>query len=291
MEHFFSPANYDKLNHFYVFVFIFLFTDAKVLRKVTYYKCCPEPYPTLIYTIHFRRRGRFYLMNTILPSVMIAFLSFLSFFLPAGSGERTGLVITTLLSLAVFMMIVSENVPPTSEVFPLLGQLLTAIMGEIGVALIMNCLIISWADKDIPPPKFIKYIFKLSCKNSGNKISTKSQITNGKPVLYPEMNGHMKTPDPSQDILVEEFDTPYHARTETNKNENNLLRGKPADQSVIKHLSIISSAVKNNQEEGDIKQQWKRVTEIIDRICIFLFSLTVIITLAACLSLAPNLTM
>ena len=144
-----------------------------VERKVKRYDCCPEPYPELTYTLHLRRRARFFLMNTIVPSTLISFLAFLSFSLPPDSGERIGLVITTLLSLAVFMMIISDQIPPTSEVFPLLQKFLTAVMFEIGFALMANCVVISWASREGPPSPFLKKIlnfqfFKKALKDRNN---------------------------------------------------------------------------------------------------------------------------
>ena len=41
--------------------------------------------------------------------------------LPVESGEKVSLEITVLLSLAVFMLVVSESVPPSSDNFPIIG--------------------------------------------------------------------------------------------------------------------------------------------------------------------------
>lgn len=38
------------------------------------------------------------------------------------SGEKVTMGITTLLSMTVFMMLVAENMPPTSDVLPLIGN-------------------------------------------------------------------------------------------------------------------------------------------------------------------------
>lgn len=146
-------------------------------KHVNRYDCCPKAYPELHYTLHLRRRARFFLMNTIVPSTLISFLAFLSFSLPPDSGERIGLVITTLLSLAVFMMIISDQIPPTSEVFPLLQKFLTAVMFEIGIALMANCIVISWASREGPPSPFIKKIFSLELFKNAIRGRNKVKIT------------------------------------------------------------------------------------------------------------------
>ena len=39
--------------------------------NITFYSCCPEPYPDITYTIRLRRRPMFYVFNLILPCVLI----------------------------------------------------------------------------------------------------------------------------------------------------------------------------------------------------------------------------
>ena len=58
-------------------------------------------------------------------------LTLLSFFLPPDSGERITLVITNLLAMTVFMLIVAEIMPATSEVVPLISIYYTGIMFEV----------------------------------------------------------------------------------------------------------------------------------------------------------------
>lgn len=66
-----------------------------------------------------------------LPFFSILALTLLSFFLPPDSGERITLVITNLLAMTVFMLIVAEIMPATSEVVPLISIYYTGIMFEV----------------------------------------------------------------------------------------------------------------------------------------------------------------
>eukprot|EP00794_Sanderia_malayensis_P005368 gene5368-6039_t len=109
--------------------------------KIGYYSCCVEPYPSVIYKLSLRRRSTYYILNFFLPSCLISLMASVSFFLPETSGERVGLLITNLLSLAFFLMIVSNIVPPTSTVTPLLEVYLTAIFLEICMALVARSFI------------------------------------------------------------------------------------------------------------------------------------------------------
>ncbi|VEL14472.1 unnamed protein product [Protopolystoma xenopodis] len=54
-------------------------------------------------------------------------LTLISFLLPPDSGEKVTLGLTILLAYSVFMLLIAENMPPTSEFAPLLGELLGCI--------------------------------------------------------------------------------------------------------------------------------------------------------------------
>ena len=61
--------------------------SAPAERNVLKYFCCPEPYPDVTFTIIIKRRSLFYMMNLILPLVIITLLINVSFVLPAESGK------------------------------------------------------------------------------------------------------------------------------------------------------------------------------------------------------------
>jgi len=69
-----------------------------------------------------RRKPLFYVFNMILPCLLITLVALLGFYIPNDSGEKVSMGITTLLSMTVFLMLVTESMPPTSDVLPLVGQ-------------------------------------------------------------------------------------------------------------------------------------------------------------------------
>ena len=95
---------------------------TRVTRNVVYYPCCLEPFPDITFYIHIRRRVLYYMFNVIVPCVLLSFLSLTGFLLPPDSGEKVTLGLTVLLAFSVFMLLVAENMPPTSEYVPLIGK-------------------------------------------------------------------------------------------------------------------------------------------------------------------------
>jgi len=69
-----------------------------------------------------RRKPLFYVFNMILPCLLITLVALLGFYIPSDSGEKVTMGITTLLSMTVFLMLVAENMPATSDVLPLVGM-------------------------------------------------------------------------------------------------------------------------------------------------------------------------
>ncbi|VDM25560.1 unnamed protein product [Toxocara canis] len=98
------------------------FSDTLAVREETFYVCCPEPYPTIKFYINLRRRTLFHGFNLIIPSLVIAVMTLITFSLPPHDmSEKIGFQTTVLLSVCFFLTIVSEMTPPTSDAVPLLG--------------------------------------------------------------------------------------------------------------------------------------------------------------------------
>lgn len=98
----------------------------------------------ITFYIIIRRKTLFYTVNLILPTVLISFLCVLVFYLPAEAGEKVTLGISILLSLVVFLLLVSKILPPTSLVLPLIAKylLFTFIMNTVSI--LVTVVIINW---------------------------------------------------------------------------------------------------------------------------------------------------
>ena len=75
----------------------------------------------MTFTLVIERRTLYYLFNIIFPCLWLALISVMTFWLPPESGEKITLGITVLLAYSVFMLLVAESMPQTSEYVPLIG--------------------------------------------------------------------------------------------------------------------------------------------------------------------------
>lgn len=118
--------------------------NVYVQRNVKYYSCCPdEPFPDVFFYIYIRRRILYYLFNIIFPCIWLSILSLVGFWLPPDSGEKITLGITVLLAFSVFMLLIAENIPATSEMVPLIGVYLTIIMSLTSLSIILTVVVLN----------------------------------------------------------------------------------------------------------------------------------------------------
>ncbi|XP_051975551.1 neuronal acetylcholine receptor subunit alpha-7 isoform X2 [Xyrauchen texanus] len=113
-------------------------------RNEKFYDCCKEPYPDVTFTVVMRRRTLYYGLNLLIPCVLISTLALLVFLLPADSGEKISLGITVLLSLTVFMLLVAEIMPATSDSVPLIAQYFATTMMIVGLSVIATVLVLQY---------------------------------------------------------------------------------------------------------------------------------------------------
>ena len=90
--------------------------------NVTVLACCPSNgYSHVVFTLALRRRYKFYLMNIVLPCLMLSALILVGFLLPPDAGEKISLGISVLLAFTVFLLMIADSIPRTSLAIPLIG--------------------------------------------------------------------------------------------------------------------------------------------------------------------------
>ncbi|KAK7111623.1 acetylcholine receptor subunit alpha-L1-like isoform X2 [Littorina saxatilis] len=94
-------------------------------------------HPHLTYVLYLKRNTFFYLFNIIVPCAMLSTLNILTFWLPPVSGEKVTLGLSVFLAFSMFMLLIAEEVPATSEAVPLIGVYLCMVMTMTSLSVIM----------------------------------------------------------------------------------------------------------------------------------------------------------
>jgi len=110
--------------------------------------------------VRIRRRILYYLFNIIFPCIWLSILSLLGFWLPPDSGEKITLGITVLLAFSVFMLLIAESMPATSEMVPLIEIYLTIVMALTSMSIVLTVYVLQLHHSGpviIPIPHSFKY--------------------------------------------------------------------------------------------------------------------------------------
>ena len=101
--------------------------ETKNYVEVKRYGCCPDPYPSVTFEITLERKYGYYTLNIIIPTFATSALMVISMLIPWDSGERISFAATVMLSIIVFLLILSENLPRSNDK-PLLSVMLIGLM-------------------------------------------------------------------------------------------------------------------------------------------------------------------
>jgi hypothetical protein len=95
--------------------------------EVKIYDCCPEPYYSVYFNIKIERLADYYVSNIIIPIFATSSLLVISMLIPWESGERISFTTTVMLSIVVFLLILSDNLPKSNDV-PLITSMVSGLM-------------------------------------------------------------------------------------------------------------------------------------------------------------------
>ena len=138
------------------------FVDHSININSVKYECCDNEYHDIEFHYTIRRKPAYYNLNIIIPTFATATLIILTLLVPWDSGERISFAVTVLLSIIVFLLIVSENLPKTDNE-PLLSRMIIRLIyfSLVGVifTIIISCLHNNIDNKSILKSKLMKRLF------------------------------------------------------------------------------------------------------------------------------------
>ncbi|XP_068605221.1 neuronal acetylcholine receptor subunit alpha-4b [Brachionichthys hirsutus] len=134
-------GNVDQVDYWESGEWVIVNAVAKYNTKK--YECCTEIYADITYYFIIRRLPLFYTINLIIPCLLISCLTVLVFYLPSQSGEKITLCISVLLSLTVFLLLITEIIPSTSLVIPLIGEYLLFTMVFVTLSIVITVFVLN----------------------------------------------------------------------------------------------------------------------------------------------------
>nr|XP_011421161.2 acetylcholine receptor subunit alpha-type acr-16 [Crassostrea gigas] len=173
--------------------FIAAEVTAQSIRKD--FPCCGGNFSQVIYTLKLKRRPAFFMATIVVPFFIITMISFAGFALPSISGEKITFHTTILLATVVFLLLVQDQFPSTSETFPKIAIYFSFSMILSCMSCVMSSIVMYIYYNDLSGKKMNKWIRKIliewmgkimlvnernlpySAKNTPEIIQTKPNVT------------------------------------------------------------------------------------------------------------------
>ncbi|EFX76216.1 hypothetical protein DAPPUDRAFT_55424, partial [Daphnia pulex] len=260
--------------------------DLVVERNVVFYSCCEEPYPDITFHIVLRRRPLFYVFNLILPCVLITGIALMSFYMPSDSGEKVTLGITTLLSMTVFLMVIGESMPPTSEKLPLIGLYYGVTISLVSFATGLSVVTLNIHHRGMRgrgvPPLVKKIVFGVLAKllfihldefqqKNQMEMNERFNVDVGDS-LKSDSNGSLPHRVPSNIGPVDNF-------------ERQFLR---VLNKVYQHIERSEARLADQDRKDVIKLEWQQVALVIDRFLLWIFIISTVAATFGILYMSPH---
>ncbi|XP_046356869.1 acetylcholine receptor subunit delta-like [Haliotis rufescens] len=80
-----------------------------------------------VFHVHLSRKYLFHVLNLVFPMCLLSFLNCLVFLVPASSGEKMGFLMAVFVSNALFLNLIHDSMPSTSDTISYLSVYLVAI--------------------------------------------------------------------------------------------------------------------------------------------------------------------
>ncbi|XP_023108953.1 neuronal acetylcholine receptor subunit alpha-9 [Felis catus] len=259
------------------------------VKNVISYGCCSEPYPDVTFTLLLKRRSSFYIVNLLIPCVLISFLAPLSFYLPAASGEKVSLGVTILLAMTVFQLMVAE-IMPASENVPLIGKYYIATMALITASTALTIMVMNihfCGAEARPVPHWarvviLKYMSRVLCVYDVGE-SCLSPRHNRERTHLTKVYGKLPEPNLNMD---RNKDLPR--KKEINKllkNDLGCQGENPQDADsycarykvLTRNIEYIAKCLKDHKATNSKGSEWKKVAKVIDRFFMWVFFIMVFV--------------
>lgn len=157
----------------------------EIAKSTTHTEDNSYGYEKIIVGFHLQRRLTYYITTMILPLASIALLFAFVFLIPPESGERLGYSTTILLAIVVYLTIIQDMLPESSEPdVSVLSYILVCyvVSGVVLVILVIGSLRIQNLPSSKPVPdlcaRFVIFCRKRKTENAVKRLDSKSMEVN-----------------------------------------------------------------------------------------------------------------
>ncbi|XP_075853227.1 neuronal acetylcholine receptor subunit alpha-6 [Microcebus murinus] len=263
--------------------------DASGYKHDIKYNCCEEIYTDITYSFYLRRLPMFYTVNLILPCLFISFLTVLVFYLPSDCREKVTLCISVLLSLTVFLLVITETIPSTSLVVPLVGEYLLFTMIFVTLSIVVTVFVLNIHYRTPAThtmPGWVQKVFLqlLPQVLMMRKPLAQTRETGSGPVPrgVSRRPAKVKFASRGEPKLLKEC-CHCHKSSELATSGRRLSHQplqwaaensehSPGVEDVVNSVRFIAENMKSHDETKEAEDDWKYVAMVVDRVLLWVFA-------------------
>jgi hypothetical protein len=217
----------------------------------------------LTFTVTLERRPIYFMINMIIPVVLLGILNSLSFVLPPTAGERMGFATNIFLTFAVYLTILAQNLPETSKPMSTMVYYLVIMLAVSSLTTFVTILslrIYAKEEDNTPVPWVLIYIFGfLTCR-----LCRKSQFTPKK----------RKKRSESKQMLTKEIQMNEDAtevKRDLSGDSKTIFDG---EESTVKTMEYVDEVSDNEDEEEEACRYgitWIVIGKTVDKALFLIF--------------------
>ena len=121
----------------------------------------------LTFSLHLSRKAGYYLMNIVVPSVILSTLELVTFSLPPNQTVRIEVSFMCLFAYTMFQSVIQADLPKSADETPMLSIYITVMIVYIAIAILLQCIVLSMTNQAILGSKVPRWMVRFA--NEKNK--------------------------------------------------------------------------------------------------------------------------
>ncbi|XP_035580644.1 acetylcholine receptor subunit epsilon isoform X6 [Zalophus californianus] len=229
----------------------------------------------VIYTLIIRRKPLFYVINIIVPCVLISGLVLLAYFLPAqAGGQKCTVSINVLLAQTVFLFLIAQKIPETSLSVPMLGRYLIFVM-VVATIIVMNCVIVLNVSLRTPTthtvsPRLRHVLLELLPRLLGSGAPREAPQTTSPPRRASSVGLLLRAEElilkkPRSELVFEGQRHRHGAWTAALC--QSLGAAAPEVRCCVDAVNFVAESTRDQEASGEEVSDWVRMGKALDNIC------------------------
>ncbi|XP_048170923.1 LOW QUALITY PROTEIN: acetylcholine receptor subunit gamma [Corvus hawaiiensis] len=252
-------------------------------------------YQQVIFYLIIQRKPLFYIINIIVPCVLISAMAVLVYFLPAkAGGQKCTVSINVLLAQTVFLFLIAQKVPETSQAVPLIGKYLTFLM-VVTVVIVVNAVIVLNVSLRTPNthsmsqrvrqvflhllPRYVGMAMPEETPGPPQAIRRRSSlglmVKADEYMLWKARTELLFEKQKERDGLMKTVLEKIGRGLESGSTQDfcqSLEEAGPEIRACVDACNYIANATREQNDFSSESEEWMMVGQVIDRVCFFIMA-------------------